>query len=37
MTPAERERHGALRLVEDPATELEHLLESVPPDAGSAR
>jgi sugar diacid utilization regulator/putative methionine-R-sulfoxide reductase with GAF domain len=37
MTPAEREGHGALRLVDDPAAELERLLALVPPDAAAAQ
>jgi len=37
MTPSERERHGALRLVDDPAAELERLLALVPPDAAAAQ
>src|SRR6476620_3993563 len=37
MTPSEREGHGALRLVDDPAAELERLLALVPPDAAAAQ
>jgi sugar diacid utilization regulator/putative methionine-R-sulfoxide reductase with GAF domain len=37
MMPAERERHGALRLVDDPAADLERLLELVPSGAAAAQ
>ncbi|WP_300008732.1 helix-turn-helix domain-containing protein [Pseudonocardia sp.] len=37
MTPAERERHGVLLLVDEPAAALERLLATVPPDAAAAQ
>ena len=36
MTPSERAGQAALRLVDDPAAELEDLLARVPPDAAAA-